>query len=165
MFNEVANLLHKALFKSEKHVTENKVFTLHHRANFFVIMIGIACLFASNYLSGNAITCAEGGDYGKAYCWLHGGRNLPKHLAQDVSHCTSEEKPKNKRVSSYYIWLPYVLIICAGIVKAPRFIWKTIGERGVMESIVELKVLTNQKPALSQINCFNQSHSRTLPIR
>jgi len=138
MYNELTKFLN-SLLKGDKHVTENKVFTLHHRINFFVIMIGVACLFAGNYLVKDPITCLGGGDYAKAYCWLHGARQLPDHLSQAVSYCVGEQKEGNKPLSSYYIWLPYVLLICAVIVKAPRFIWKTIGERGMIESVVELR--------------------------
>lgn len=119
-------------------MTENKVFTLHHRVNFFVIVAGIVCLVASNYLNGNAIVCKDGSDFTKSYCWLHGGRHVARILQRDACR-TDKTGDDYKSISSYYIWLPYVLIICAGIVKAPRFIWKTIGERGTMETIVEQK--------------------------
>ena len=43
---------------------------------------------------------------------------------------------RDTRHTRYYIWLPFVLCVCLAIIKIPRFFWKNMGERGLMESIV-----------------------------
>jgi len=149
---EAAKDLKNILFKKDKHKTENNVFQLHHRVNFIIILVGVTVLLAQNYLNENAITCKGGDDYDKAYCWLHGGGQLPPKLAKAASGCVAEQRRddmgdekkeeldwRNKRITSYYIWMPYVLILCAALAKLPRFLWKTFGERGVTESVMQFR--------------------------
>merc|ERR1712107_410762 len=93
---------------------------------------------------------------------MGGGGHLPPNLAYAASGCVAEQQEnitndmnddaksevearnevvewRNKRITSYYIWMPYVLILCAALSKLPRFIWKTMGERGVTESVMQLR--------------------------
>ena len=157
-FRDLKNLF----IKKDKHKTENAVFQLHHRVNFIIILVGVTVLLAQNYLNENAITCKDEKAYSKAYCWLHGGGHLPPNLAYAASGCVAEQQEnitndmndeakaeveaknkvvewRNKRITSYYIWMPYVLVLCAALAKLPRFIWKTMGERGVTESVMQLR--------------------------
>merc|ERR1712227_393914 len=88
---EAVKDLKNILFKKDKHKTENNVFQLHHRVNFIIILVGVTVLLAQNYLNENAITCKGGDDYDKAYCWLHGGGQLPPKLAKAASGCVAEQ--------------------------------------------------------------------------
>merc|ERR1719153_1193112 len=96
-----------------------------------------------NYFNSNAITCLDDNSYVKNYCFLHGTSHIPaalqSKLSPDGSRCTAEnylkEPEKGERTTNYYIWLPFVLTICAIITKLPSLFWKNFFESGHMEKI------------------------------
>ena len=132
----------KKIFKADKVNGDNVVFRLHHQVNFFVVLLGITFIFGENYLNGKAIICQNGNAYINQYCWLHGSGHLGSGLSQQVSGCIADQnvftKSGDKRHTSYYLWLPFILGICLAIIKTPRFFWKHFCERGLMESMVQL---------------------------
>jgi len=131
----------KKLFKTDKVHHDNILFKLHHQVNFFVILVGVVFIFGENYLNGKAITCMGGDDYANQYCWLHGTGHLHKWIAKDITgQCSMDQKEvteKNDRPTHYYLWLPFLLAICMGLVKLPRVVWKNLCERGIMSSLVD----------------------------
>ena len=84
--------------------------------------------------------CKGGDDYSNQYCWLHGTGHLHADLAKDITGlCAMDQQEvteKNDRQTHYYLWLPFLLAICMGMVKMPRLIWKSLCERGIMASLV-----------------------------
>jgi len=130
----------KKLFKKDEVYHDNFLFKLHHQVNFFVILVGVLFIFGENYLNGKAIVCRGGDDYSNQYCWLHGTGHIHPDLAQDITGlCAMDQEEateKNDRQTHYYLWLPFLLAICMGMVKMPRLIWKNIIERGLMKSLV-----------------------------
>merc|ERR1712079_643179 len=132
----------KKIFRADKVNGDNVVFRLHHQVNFFVVLLGITFIFGENYLNGKAIICQNGNAYINQYCWLHGSGHLGSSLSQQVSGCIADQnvftKSGDKRHTSYYLWLPFILGICLAIIKTPRFFWKHFCERGLMESMVQL---------------------------
>jgi len=131
----------KELFAKDSVRLDNTLFKLHHQANFFVILVGVLFIFGENYLNGKAIVCKGGDDYSNQYCWLHGTGHLHADLAKDITGLCAmdqgEVTEKNDRQTHYYLWLPFILGICMGLVKIPRVIWKNLCERGLMASMVE----------------------------
>merc|ERR1712106_338680 len=131
----------KKLFAKDSVRLDNTLFKLHHQANFFVILVGVLFIFGENYLNGKAIVCKGGDDYSNQYCWLHGTGHLHADLAKDITGlCAMDQQEvteKNDRQTHYYLWLPFILGICMGLVKIPRVIWKNLCERGLMASMVE----------------------------
>eukprot|EP00090_Calanus_glacialis_P011542 TRINITY_DN19927_c0_g1_i1.p1 TRINITY_DN19927_c0_g1~~TRINITY_DN19927_c0_g1_i1.p1 ORF type:complete len:384 (-),score=92.99 TRINITY_DN19927_c0_g1_i1:37-1131(-) len=129
----------KKLFKIDKVHHDNWLFKLHHQVNFFVILVGVVFIFGENYLNGKAIVCKGGDDYSNQYCWLHGTGHLHQDLAKDITGLCAmdqgEVTKKNDRQTHYYLWLPFLLAICMGMVKMPRVIWKNLCERGIMSSL------------------------------
>merc|ERR1712038_790419 len=115
----------KKIFRADKVNGDNVVFRLHHQVNFFVVLLGITFIFGENYLNGKAIICQNGNAY-----------------INQVSGCIADQnvftKSGDKRHTSYYLWLPFILGICLAIIKTPRFFWKHFCERGLMESMVQL---------------------------
>ena len=125
----------KKYFKIEKIQHDNWLFKLHHQVNFVVLLFGVVFTFGNNYLNGNAIVCLGSDDYAKQYCWLHGSGHLTTDIAEDISGLCGMETDKD-RETSYYLWLPFVLGLCMGLVKVPRVLWKTLCERGTMAGLV-----------------------------
>jgi len=149
----------KDLFKKDKVHHDNILFKLHHQVNFFVILVGVLFIFGENYLNGKAIVCKGGDAYANQYCWLHGTGHLHSDLAKGITGLCSmdqeEVTEKNDRQTHYYLWLPFVLAVCMGLVKLPRVIWKSLFERGTMASLVERQ--TGEKIA----SRFNKLSRRT----
>ena len=120
----------KKLFKRDEVLHDNWLFKLHHQVNFFVILVGAVFIFGENYLNGKAIVCRGGDDYSNQYCWLHGTGHLHKDLAKDITGLCAmdqgEVTEKDDRQTHYYLWLPFILGICMGLVKIPRVVWKNI---------------------------------------
>merc|ERR1712226_674156 len=135
----------KDLFRGDKVLHDNFLFKLHHQANFAIILFGVAFIFGMNYLNGNAIECKgkDVGDFEKQYCWLHGAGHINPNLhpTQDIkckadqNEMTSDFK-KDERHTHYYLWVPFVLVLCLAIIKAPRVLWKEVCERGMIAGAV-----------------------------
>ena len=127
----------KKLFERDKVHHDNGLFKLHHQVNFCVILVGVLFIFGENYLNGKAIICRGGDDYANQFCWLHGTGHLHKDLAEDITgFCKMDVTEENDRHTDYYLWLPFILGVCMGLVKIPRIIWKNLCERGIMASMV-----------------------------
>jgi len=138
----------KSIFKSDSVSHDNKLFKLHHQVNYFFVLLGILFIFGQTYF-GDPIQCYKEDDgYVKQFCWYHGSGHLPDKLSKNVSGCIADQKifengaslgeheQRDQRHTKYYLWLPFVLAICLVIIKTPRFFWKNMCERGLMESIV-----------------------------
>jgi len=129
----------KKLFKGDSTVLDNFVFQLHHKYSFVVILIGILFISCENYLNDSAITCVDGNDYINNFCFLHGAAHIPENLTQFLSPVGSRcvvEGNSDSRTTNYYIWLPFVLTLCAVVTKFPRLVWKNVLERGMMDKLV-----------------------------
>jgi len=124
------------LFRQDEVKHDNLLFKLHHQINFFVLLVGVIFIFGENYLNGNSIVCLSGGDYAKQYCWLHGTSHIDPVLAKGMKHVCSISSSEDERETHYYLWLPFILGVCMGLVKLPRVVWKRICERGLMASLV-----------------------------
>jgi len=134
----------KDLFRGDTVLHDNFLFKLHHQANFAVILFGVAFIFGMNYLNGNAIECKGGGDFDKQYCWLHGAGHIESKLHPTQIKCKAdqnemtEDKKNDERHSHYYLWVPFVLMLCLAVIKAPRVLWKEACERGMIAGVVGL---------------------------
>jgi len=130
----------RKIFKTDDVHHDNILFKLHHQVNFFVILVGVLFIFGENYLNGKAIVCKGADEYENQYCWLHGTGHLSKELEEDITGlCSMDQSEATKdhdRSTHYYLWLPFLLAICMGLVKMPRIIWKNLCERGLMKSLV-----------------------------
>jgi len=134
----------KDLFRGDTVLHDNFLFKLHHQANFAVILFGVAFIFGMNYLNGNAIECKgkDVGDFEKQYCWLHGAGHISEELhptdfkcKADQNQLTTEFK-KDDRHTHYYLWVPFILVLCLAVTKAPRVFWKQVCERGMISGAV-----------------------------
>merc|ERR1711974_346931 len=134
----------KDLFRGDSVLHDNFLFKLHHQANFAVILFGVAFIFGQNYLNGNAIECKgkDVGDFEKQYCWLHGAGHIDDTLNPQDIKCKADQNEmttefkSDERHSHYYPWVPFVLVLCLAVIKAPRVIWKEVCERGMIAGAV-----------------------------
>ena len=139
----------KNLFKSDSVKHDNNLFRLHHQVNYFFVLVGVLFIFGQNHF-GSPIKCYKVSldPFTENYCWFHGSGHLPPGLSKRVSGCVADqrqfggeargrEQEGDKRHTRYYLWLPFTLGLCLAIIKAPRVIWKHVGERGVMRSILD----------------------------
>merc|ERR1712001_157345 len=134
----------KDLFRRDTVLHDNFLFKLHHQANFAVILFGVAFIFGMNYLNGNAIECkgSNVGDFEKQYCWLHGAGHIPDKLHPTDFKCKADQNQltrefkKDERHTHYYLWVPFVMVLCLAVIKAPRVLWKEVCERGMIAGAV-----------------------------
>merc|ERR1712048_164529 len=139
----------KDLFKRDKVLHDNFLFKLHHQANFAVILFGVIFIFGMNYLNGKAIERKgkDVGDFEKQYCWLHGAGHIEDKLNPQDIKCKADQNETNQndeRHSHYYLWIPFVLVLCLAVIKAPRVLWKEVCERGTIAGAVGA---TDDQPA------------------
>ena len=137
--DNIRSLQLKKLFHRDSVLHDNFLFKLHHQVNFFVVLFGVLFVTGNNYLNGNSIVCLGGQDYHKQYCWIHGSGHVPNELAAQAK-CSPDQGQVsdvgNDRHTHYYLWIPFVLGLCLAVIKAPRFIWKEICERGLLKGVV-----------------------------
>jgi len=145
----------KDLFKGDKVLHDNFLFKLHHQANFAIILFGVAFIFGMNYLNGNSIECKgkDVGDFEKQYCWLHGSAHIGSQLSPQDYKCKADQNEMNsefkndERHTHYYLWVPFVLMLCLAVIKAPRVLWKEVCERGMIAGAVRERAELTSQPA------------------
>merc|ERR1719219_3283310 len=123
-----------------------------------------------NYLNGNAIECKgkDVGDFEKQYCWLHGAGHIDDTLNPQDIKCKADQNEmttefkSDERHSHYYLWIPFVLVLCLAVIKAPRLIWKEVCERGMIAGAVGG---TDGKPADKIAEKSEQVSPGVLPLR
>lgn len=147
----------KKLFQSDGVILDNVLFQLHHKYSFVILLTGLLFIAGQNYLNTDAITCIEDNSYIRNFCFVHGAAHIPddvqKYLSSGGTRCTAETKNEpNTRTTNYYIWLPFVLTICAVVTKFPRIIWKNVFERGVMQKLVKDATEDNGEIGPSRFN-------------
>merc|ERR1712079_226184 len=132
----------KDLFRGDIVLHDNFLFKLHHQANFAIILFGVAFISGMNYLNKNAIECTGGDEFAKQYCWLHGAGHIESDLHPSDIKCKADqnkmtaETKNDGRHSHYYLWVPFVLMLCLAVIKAPRVLWKEACERGMIAGAV-----------------------------
>jgi len=132
----------KKILKTDPVRHDNILFKLHHQANFLIVLFGVVFVFGMNYLNGKAIVCRGDGadEYANQFCWLHGSGHIPNKLASTMNiKCQADQvanSEHNERHTQFYLWIPFVLTLLLALIKAPRFIWKEICERGQVKGVV-----------------------------
>merc|ERR1711923_312839 len=155
----------KDLFRWDTVFHDNFLFKLHHQANFAIILFGVAFISGMNYLNKNAIECTGGDEFSKQYCWLHGAGHIESDLHPSDIKCKADQnkmtaETKNDgsgRHSHYYHWVPFVLMLCLAVIKAPRVLWKEVCERGVISGAVGGK---DEQPADKIVERFRKLRLR-----
>lgn len=128
-------------FKTEELVIDNDLFRLHHQISTFFLTFGLIVSYIENHFDGKAITCNGADAYAKAYCWLHGTGYLPSHLQGRATGCYVDQaglaSPNNNaRVTDYYLWLPMLFVVCFGLARMSRMLWRRYLERGIIKAVL-----------------------------
>ena len=55
--------------------------------------------------------------------------------------------PDDSRVTAYYLWLPTLFVVCFGLARMGRMLWRRYLERGIMRAVLANK---NSAPAIAQ---------------
>merc|ERR1711953_255584 len=128
----------KDLYQGDAVLHDNFLFKLHHQANFAIVLLGVAFLFYTNYLDGTAIKCygKNVGPFQDQYCWLHGSGHISKDLNPGNIQCIANKAKEDERHTRYFLWVPFILMLCLVIIKAPRVLWKEVCERGTTAGAV-----------------------------
>jgi len=130
-------------FTKEGAIIDSPVFRLHHQMSAYVILIGFVFTFIENYLDGKAITCHTAKDFSKyahSFCWIHGTGYVGRHLQGAATGCFVDQDKlgghEDVFITSYYLWLPYLLSFLFAMAKLPHSLWKRHFENNLISSIV-----------------------------
>lgn len=131
-------------FKGDQTMIDGPLFKLHYQASTFLIMIGFIFVFVENHLDVKAILCQTGPQfsaYASSFCWIHGTAYVRKHLQGKATGCFVDqseiESEEDAPITSYYLWLPYLLSLCFAFAKLPHSAWKRFFENGLLHHILE----------------------------
>jgi len=130
-----------------KATIDNDVSKLHHRVSYFLLFFGVVASLASSFLFCSQIVCLDAPEYKQNFCLVHGAQQVELEnitaggtpcwdkktdTGSTQSYTDFKEKAYNgRRPTDYYIWLPYALVVCMGLSKLSRMLWKMM-EGGVM---------------------------------
>jgi len=130
-------------FTKDGVVIDSLVFRLHHQMSAYVILIGFVFTFIENYLDHKSITCHTAKDFSKyatSFCWIHGMGYVGRHLQGTATGCYVDQNKleghEDVFVTSYYLWLPYLLSFLFAMSKLPHSLWKRQFENNLISSIV-----------------------------
>ena len=94
----------------------------------------------------------------RSFCWIHGSSFIRSQLQGKTTGCYVDQTKlssevqllvlkllaywyiyfffqKNAPITSYYLWIPFLLSLCVGLVKMPRTLWRNYFEKK-LKSIV-----------------------------
>ena len=139
---------------------DSPLFKLHHKASSVLIMLGFLFVAVENYLDTKAIVCHnEMKPYPKLYCWIHGYSYIEQNfrrkitimlfvinnesffnILESASGCYVDQSELTSRedapITTYYLWLPYLLSFLFLLSKLPHSLWKKYFEKDLMRFII-----------------------------
>lgn len=71
-----------------------------------------------------------------SYCWLHGTSYIKNHLQGTATGCYVDHDKidvhEDALITSYYLWLPYLLSLLFALAKLPHSLWKRFFENNLI---------------------------------
>lgn len=142
-------------FLHERADIDNAIFRLHYRFT-SAFFFGACCLITAFDLLGSPIDCITDDAFSRpevinTYCWIQHTFTLPgRYVASPGDKTTGPgdlpqaypgvgpdyEGRQDKRVHSYYQWVPFVLFFQGVLFYAPHWIWKQF-EQGKVRNMTE----------------------------
>jgi len=126
----------KSQFSIKEVDSSNTVFKLFSKVTVGLCVISSILVATSEYL-GSPITCqtsvgqvADG--VFNAFCWIHGGKKIPKTLAEVFKCHSNQHNISETNDTLYYQWVVFMLAINAMLFKIPHLLWKSF-EGGLMK--------------------------------
>jgi len=122
-------------------VIDGPVFRLHHQASSLIIMLGFVFISMENYLDTKAIVCHNAATaYAKQYCWIHGYSYIHPNIQDKAAGCYVDQtyisSVEDSPITTYYMWLPYLLSLLFFLCKLPHSIWKKYFENNMISQIL-----------------------------
>jgi len=126
----------KSQFAIKEVDSSNTVFKLFSKVTVGLCVVASILVATSEYL-GSPITCQTGAGQVadgvfNAYCWIHGGKKLPKKLAEVFKCHSNQHEISETNDTLYYQWVVFMLAINAMLFKIPHLLWKSF-EGGIMK--------------------------------
>ena len=119
--------------KKKKEENENLSLTwyLYSKGAASIIAIGFFVIFSENLLDKNTMQCYTSNhkdnyvNYVVNFCWVHGTFYIEKEFQGIITPCIIHDTNfKNKPVTQYYLWIPYLLAFLFVLARLPYWIWK-----------------------------------------
>lgn len=130
-------------YAGDKANIDNAVFRLHYRFT-SAFFFGACVLLTAFDLIGNPIDCVSDNfafpHVLNTYCWIQHTFTMPslkgKVVGSEVSHPNIGLDTGERRVHSYYQWVPFVLFLQGILFYAPHWIWKEL-ENGAVRNLTD----------------------------
>lgn len=139
MVSAVAGFV-KVRYLIDKAIIDNMVFRMHYRITSAILFV-CCILVTANNLIGDPISCiSDNGVPGhviNTYCWITYTFTLPGVSPRLAAHPgLGNDTDEEKRVHSYYQWVPFMLFFQGLLFYIPHWIWKN-WEEGKVRMISE----------------------------
>ncbi|XP_028027371.1 innexin inx3 [Bombyx mandarina] len=142
----------KVRYLIDKAVIDNMVFRMHYRITSAILFL-CCILVTANNLIGEPIACiSDGANPGhviNTFCWITYTFTMPNTTSKTAAHPGLGDDNDEKRIHSYYQWVPFMLFFQGLLFYIPHWIWKnweegkvrliSEGMRGTMASIADDK--------------------------
>ncbi|XP_077291282.1 innexin 3 [Arctopsyche grandis] len=139
MVSAVAGFV-KVRFLADKAVIDNMVFRMHYRITCAILFL-CCILVTANNLIGDPISCINDGGVPNhvinTFCWITYTFTLPGNDGKHNAHPgLGNDYMADKKVHSYYQWVPFMLFFQGILFYLPHWIWKN-WEEGKVRMISE----------------------------
>ncbi|KAK3928518.1 Innexin inx2 [Frankliniella fusca] len=172
----------KTVIKPEKVCIDNKIFKLHTKLT-FILLVGFSLALTCKQYVGEPIECVVhkeplSKEVMNSYCWIHSTFTVPKwidgRIGKDVSHpgVSSYTDRDEIKYHSYYQWVCFVLFFQAVLFYIPRYLWKT-WERGLIKNmlqslgnpVLDEETRTKEKKKLAEYLYKSLRHHKSYAVR
>ena len=76
----------------------------------------------------------------RGYCWIHGTSYVRQHLQGRATGCYVDHEKidahQDALITSYYLWLPYLMSFLYALCKLPHSLWKRFFENNLINGII-----------------------------
>lgn len=161
MVSAVAGFV-KVRYLIDKAIIDNMVFRMHYRITSAILFL-CCILVTANNLIGEPIACINDGSIPShvlnTFCWITYTFTLPNSNPHGIVHPgLGNDYGEEKRMHSYYQWVPFMLFFQGLLFYIPHWVWKnweegkvrmiSEGMRGTIASIADDR--TNRQNRLVQ---------------
>ena len=134
----------RKLFAADPYAVDSVIWKLHHFGTCTILFAGLMLTIVENYIDSKSITCVTESRYEKyvdGFCWLHGASHVAPMFQGKATGCFIDEPQighqPGERITSYYLWLPHLLLLVLLVTRLPHQLWERSLEKGLIKSIIE----------------------------
>ena len=132
--------IYNLLGYKDKKSSENLMFKTIQLVSTFILLLGMFFISVENNLKSNSIICQGADEYTTNFCWIHGGSYITGVFQGKITGCYVDPNKLNSQegdlVTSYYLWIPFLLTICLILINIPSIVWNQGLENNMIKTII-----------------------------